>query len=76
MEWKYFSYAIKEARQNSKALYGFQTWQRVRVYSKRGFFDLNPFRVNLKTGSYGSCQALQTGETVIIGDLRTIVKQM
>jgi len=76
MEWKKFAKAIKEARLNSKTLYGFQVWQTVQIYDDKKVFSLNPWSVNLKSKTYGLARNLMTGKYCKVGDLKRIIENM
>ncbi len=77
MDWYKFKEAVKICRERSGVVNGFDTWVSIRVNTQdHKSFDLNPFRINLQSGNYGTEYDLRTGKLEVVSNLKEIVENM
>lgn len=71
--WEMFVKTIKRARKDSTDLYGFSTLRTVRIGANNQYFNLNPYRVNLRTGEYGTEFNLMNGKVEFVPNLKKLL---
>jgi hypothetical protein len=73
-DWIEFKKAVKTLRKNSVTYHKWETWHTIRINTERSCYYLNPFRINLKDGSYGTEFDLMSGKDGFVPNLKRLIE--